>query len=180
MFKYTKGIRLIYIIVCWVHLSNIIYEIIAYLSCQTLFFKVLKCLLGLWQTDDLSKGVPLLPNGRWERPQYPSKRRQGRQVSVVDGWTTTFSCDIWLSGSCVGLVVVCLLYLNTCFTSNNVHCKRTKTQTYLLQQLVPGHRNQLLQHGFDRGNRGVESCELFVYLVGVVLISAVRCHFPVN
>lgn len=47
MFKYAKGIRLIYIIVCWVHLSNIIYEIIAYLSCQTLFFKVLKCLLGL-------------------------------------------------------------------------------------------------------------------------------------
>lgn len=42
------------------------------------------------------------------------------------------------------------------------------TSTHL-QQLVPGHRRQLLQHGPHGTHRGAEARELLVYLLRVVL-----------
>lgn len=75
------------------------------------------------------------PSAQWEMGKAPvpqaSVDRVVRYQLWVDGWTTTFSCDIWLSGSCV-VHVICLLYLNTCFTSHNVHCKKKKKKVFSL------------------------------------------------
>lgn len=85
-----------------------------------------------------------------------------------------FSCYYcpldWSCGVCVVYQIVLSVQISPV----------TMSPMYLLKQLVPGHRDQLIQHRFHSRSRGVKACELFVYLGGVVLISHVHCHLLIN
>lgn len=129
-------------------------------------FRVVFNVTVLWKHIILPSAVPFNPMGR--RKDHSPKQTSAGSSGLSCGWMDNnfvWYVSIWAVSACFLLI------------------KESKylwkmSSVYRLQQLVSGHRHQLLQHGFDSSNWRVEARELLVYLVGVVFICTVCCHFP--